>query len=187
MTAMSSNYSPTGPGALITFDSDEEESFVVLGKSLIPDDDYKSSEMIHHLDNHSIEEARKIIADELNGLNKSVTVQSLTEECKNPFADLNVSSKVNSLEKKSSLPQTSCSSTTIEKANVSSKMSPGKSLDFYSHVSSFTCYSNDQLLDNNEVDEKAKQNSNGSVLKTEEVSAFDWWSKQVHTINNVNN
>lgn len=90
----------TGPGPLTTYESDED-SFVVLGKSLINDIDYNSTETDAQIGNKTIQEAKKIIDEEirklsLNSKGKSVTqdenvcrkTESTTSVGINPFRDL---------------------------------------------------------------------------------------------------
>lgn len=92
-------YSTTGPGPLMSFDSDEE-SFVVLGKSLVNDVDYKSTEMGLPVGNKSIEEARMIIDEEIRNLDinseKKIGEDKVTNKNEagkglNPFQSLNTS------------------------------------------------------------------------------------------------
>lgn len=111
---------PSGPGPLTTYESDEE-SFVVLGKSLINDVDYNSTETDAQIGNKTIEEAKRIIDEEIRNLSltsksKSTTkhvgqkTESTSSHGKNPFQDLSDAlheavSEVNSAQKTSILQQ----------------------------------------------------------------------------------
>lgn len=149
---------PSGPGPLTTYESDEE-SFVVLGKSLINDIDYNSTETDAQIGNKTIEDAKRIIDEEirnlsLNSKSKSVTVEEPVKQKteltssygKNPFQDLSNAlheasvSEVNSAQKTNNLQQMEISLknwSSIDDMSVEKKTSiPQKQDEVFSSASS---------------------------------------------------
>lgn len=114
MTEINTNFKinhPTGPGPFMSYDSDEE-SFVVLGKSLINDIDYNSTEADSPNGNKTCEEAKRIIDEEIRKLSLNSKGESTSDRNpskQNPFQQLNSSnsgpstSNVPSIQKKSSV------------------------------------------------------------------------------------
>lgn len=82
--------SSTDPGPLMSFDS-EEESFVVLGKSLISDVEHNLTESVPQISSPNIEEAKRVIEKEIKNLDKSIVgrlAESLSLQEDNPFQNL---------------------------------------------------------------------------------------------------
>lgn len=80
MAGIDSNFSyiPVGPGPLMSFESDEE-SFVVLGKSLV-NEEYKSTEPNFQSGTKSVQEAKKSLEETIKKLEEAQEETSIAQK-----------------------------------------------------------------------------------------------------------